>query len=122
MIINNQARKFLPYIMAIPMRINVIPLIKSSFFILLFYEWSRGKNGILIVCVGGSVVKVEIPDSLYKRIEAIAKFANYENVNEYIVYILREAVSKIEEEILESDISEEEKKEIIERLKSLGYL
>ncbi len=68
------------------------------------------------------MVSVEIPDSLYKRIESLAKYARVD-VNEYIVEILREAVSKIEEEILSShDVDEEEKKEIIERLKSLGYL
>ncbi len=70
----------------------------------------------------GVVVKVEIPEGLYKRIETIAKLANYEDVNDYIVYLLREAVSKVEEEILESDVNEKEKREIIERLKRLGYL
>ena len=68
------------------------------------------------------MVKVEVPESLYRRLEVLARKSNYKNVNEFIITILRDAARRMEEEILHSDVSEEEKKEIIERLRSLGYL
>jgi hypothetical protein len=71
---------------------------------------------------GSSVsVSVEIPKSLYERVRRIAEQYG-EDVNELLVNLLRECVTKVEEELSSEGVSEEEKKEIIERLKKLGYL
>jgi hypothetical protein len=39
-----------------------------------------------------------------------------------VTYVLREVVSDMEKQKAQAAVSEEEKKEIIERLRSLGYI
>jgi len=66
--------------------------------------------------------KVEIPASLFNRVLRLADELEVD-VKTLIVDLLREAVSKYEEELGSSVvISEEELNKIKERLKSLGYL
>ncbi len=73
--------------------------------------------------MGDKFYRIEIPKSLYYRIVRLANEMNIDDVNSFIVDILREAVSKYEEEIGSSIvISEDEMEKIKERLKSLGYL
>jgi len=67
-------------------------------------------------------VEVKIPKTLYNRISIIAEKMGFEDPSTLVVHLLREAVAKVEEELSYTEVSEEEKKEIIERLKSLGYL
>ena len=68
-------------------------------------------------------VEIRIPRSLYKRIEQLLEGTGFRSVDQFVVYVLRDTVARIEEERLASgEVSEEEKKRIIERLRSLGYL
>ena len=66
---------------------------------------------------------VSIPISLYERIRKMIEGTGFTSVSQFVVYVLREVISEMEEEKIRSDsISEEEKKAIIERLKRLGYI
>ncbi len=66
---------------------------------------------------------VSIPVTLYERIKRLIEGTGFTSVSQFVTYVLREVVSRMEEEKLRSEaISEEEKREIIERLKRLGYL
>ena len=65
---------------------------------------------------------VDIPENLYKKLEKRAKNIGFNNVSEYISFILDEVLRNLEEEEKEEEknISDEEK--IKERLRALGYL
>ena len=65
-------------------------------------------------------VNVPIPKSLYKKIEEEIKDSDFESVEEYVAFVLREVLSEDEEE--EEDFSKEEEEQVKERLRSLGYL
>ncbi|RLG77897.1 MAG: hypothetical protein DRO12_00955 [Thermoprotei archaeon] len=66
---------------------------------------------------------VSIPVTLYNRIKKLIEGTGFTSVSQFVTYVLREVVARIEEEKLRSEgISEEEKREIVERLKKLGYL
>lgn len=65
---------------------------------------------------------IEIPKSLYARIEKICEDVECKNVNDLIVKMLREKISEFEDELYAVGVSEEERREIVERLKKLGYL
>ncbi len=66
---------------------------------------------------------VSIPVTLYERIKKLIEGTGFTSVSQFVTYVLRDVVASIEEEKLQSSsVSEEEKKEIIERLKKLGYI
>ncbi|MDP8003715.1 MAG: hypothetical protein ACP5I6_03055 [Caldisphaera sp.] len=65
---------------------------------------------------------VSIPITLYDRIKKIIGNTGFTSVSQFVTYILREVVSNMEQEKISSSISDEEKKEIIERLRRLGYI
>ncbi len=66
---------------------------------------------------------VSIPVSLYERIQKLIEGTGFTSVSQFVTYVLREVVAEMEEEKLKSSgVSEEEKREIIERLKRLGYI
>ena len=65
---------------------------------------------------------VSIPVPLYERIRALIAGTGFTSVSQFVTYVLREVVSEMEREKAEAAVSEEEKKEIIERLRSLGYI
>ena len=66
---------------------------------------------------------VSIPVTLYERIRRLIEGTGFTSVSQFVTYVLREIVARMEEEKLRSEVvSEEEKREIIERLKRLGYL
>jgi len=71
----------------------------------------------------GRYTTVSIPITLYRRIREIIKDTGFTSVSQFVIYVLREVLSSMEEEKLKGEtISEEEKKQIIERLRRLGYL
>ena len=71
----------------------------------------------------GRYTTVSIPITLYGRIKELIKDTGFTSVSQFVIYILREVVSSMEEERLKGEkLSEEEKRQIIERLKRLGYL
>jgi len=66
---------------------------------------------------------ISIPVALYRRIRELIKGTGFTSVSQFVIYVLREVVSSMEEKKLKSQVvSEEEKMRIIERLKRLGYL
>lgn len=73
--------------------------------------------------VRGKYTTVSIPITLYKRIKELIKDTGFTSVSQFVIYILREVVSSMEEERIRGEaLSDEEKKQIIERLKKLGYI
>ena len=66
---------------------------------------------------------VSIPVTLYERIQRRIEGTGFTSVSQFVTYVLREVVAEMEEEKLRSSgVSEEEKREIIERLRRLGYI
>ena len=63
---------------------------------------------------------VDIPSSLYRRIEDTIKDTGFDSVDSYVAYVLREILSEDEEE--DVNLTEEDEEKIRKRLKSLGYL
>ena len=61
---------------------------------------------------------VEIDNSLYAKAEAVAKESGYANLSELIEEMLKELVKDSEV----SEVSKDDKKEIEERLRKLGYM
>ncbi len=71
----------------------------------------------------GRYTTVSIPVTLYNRIKELIKDTGFTSVSQFVTYVLREVVSSMEAEKLESEvISEEDRRRIIEKLKRLGYL
>jgi len=71
----------------------------------------------------GRYTTVSIPVTLYRRIRELIKDTGFTSVSQFVIYVLREVISSMEEEKLRGEsISEEEKRRIIDRLKKLGYL
>ena len=67
--------------------------------------------------------KVDIPSSLYNRIEKRLAKTEFKTVSEYITVLIREVLNDIEsEENNNHDFTPEEEKEIEERLRNLGYI
>jgi len=66
--------------------------------------------------------EIRVPKTLYSRLSEVAKAMGFEDPNTLAIHLLREALAALEEELAAEGISEDERKEIIERLKGLGYL
>ncbi len=67
------------------------------------------------------VREVKIPDDVYEKIEERLKETEFESVDEYVTFVLREVLASLEEEE-EQVFSEEEEEKVKERLRALGYL
>jgi Arc/MetJ-type ribon-helix-helix transcriptional regulator len=63
---------------------------------------------------------VNLPTEIYKRVKDRAEAANFESVDEYVIFVLSE-VLKGDDEYEESAIDSEQE-EVKKRLKALGYL
>jgi Arc/MetJ-type ribon-helix-helix transcriptional regulator len=64
---------------------------------------------------------VRIPAEIYEKIEERIKETEFESVDDYVTYVLREVLASLEEEE-EQVFSEEEEEKVKERLRALGYL
>ncbi len=67
-------------------------------------------------------MKVEIPDELYRKIEERVKETEFDSVDEYVAFVLKEVLESLEEEEEEQVFSEEEEEKVKERLRALGYI
>ncbi|WP_048146889.1 ribbon-helix-helix domain-containing protein [Pyrococcus abyssi] len=67
-------------------------------------------------------VTIEIPKTLYEKIENRIKDTGFSSVSEYVTYVLREVLASLEEEEEEEVFTEEEEEKVKERLRALGYL
>ncbi len=65
--------------------------------------------------------EVKIPADIYEKIVERIKETEFESVDEYVTYVLREVLASLEEEE-EQVFSEEEEEKVKERLRALGYL
>jgi len=73
--------------------------------------------------VYGKYTTVSIPVTLYRRIRELIEGTGFTSVSQFVIYILREVISSMEDDKLRSQsLPEDEKLRIIERLKKLGYL
>jgi len=70
----------------------------------------------------GKYTTVSIPVTLYNRIKKLIEGTGFTSVSQYVTYVLREVVAAHEEARYEEPFSEEDKKRILEKLKSLGYI
>ncbi len=70
----------------------------------------------------GKYTTVSIPVTLYNRIKELIKDTGFTSVSQYVTYVLREVVAAHEEARYEEPFSEEDKRKILEKLKSLGYI
>jgi Arc/MetJ-type ribon-helix-helix transcriptional regulator len=64
---------------------------------------------------------IEVPESLFSRIEGKIKGSNFKSVSEYVSFVLREKLVS-EEESSKSHFTQEEEEKIKARLRALGYL
>jgi Arc/MetJ-type ribon-helix-helix transcriptional regulator len=64
---------------------------------------------------------IEVPESLYNRIEARIRGSNFNSVSEYVSFVLREKLV-IEEDESKSHYAPEEEEKVKARLRALGYL
>jgi Arc/MetJ-type ribon-helix-helix transcriptional regulator len=64
---------------------------------------------------------VEIPESLFERVEAKIRDTGFKSVSDYVVHVLREKLGSEGSEQTPSYTKEEEEK-VKERLRALGYL
>ena len=68
-----------------------------------------------------SRVTLKIPRPLYDIIKEIIRPSGFSSVNEFVVYVLRDLVSRIDEPIA-GELTSKEVDMIRKRLKNLGYL
>ena len=66
-------------------------------------------------------VTLKIPRPLYELIKEIIKSSGFTSVNEFVVYVLRDLISRIDTP-REEELSVKEVDLIRRRLKNLGYL
>ena len=64
---------------------------------------------------------IQVPESLYNRVEARIKGSNFNSVSEYVSFVLREKLVS-EEDNSKSPYTPEEEEKIKARLRALGYL
>ncbi|MCX6640435.1 MAG: CopG family transcriptional regulator [bacterium] len=66
-------------------------------------------------------VTLKIPRPLYERIGAIIKPSGFSSVNDFVVFVLRDLVSRMDSPH-EGELTGKELDLIRQRLKNLGYL
>jgi len=64
---------------------------------------------------------IEVPESLFVRIESRIKGSKFASVSEYASFVLRERLAS-EEASAQSHFTKEEEEKIKDRLRALGYL
>ena len=66
-------------------------------------------------------VSLKIPRPLYERIKAVIDPSGFSSVNEFVVYILRDLMSRMKTEPNIGELSPDDLKRIRTRLQNLGY-
>jgi len=67
-------------------------------------------------------VTLKIPRPLYERIKAVIEPSGFSSVNEFVVYVLRDLMSRVKEEARGETLNADEIERIRARLRNLGYL
>ena len=66
---------------------------------------------------------ITIPTALAEKIKKRMEGTDFKTISEYITYILRQVISKVESEEKERKVfSKEEEEKVKERLRNLGYI
>ena len=65
---------------------------------------------------------VTIPLPLFNKIKKRIDSSEFNDVNEYVTYVLEEVIKQMEEEDDTPEYSEEDEEKVKERLRALGYL
>jgi len=65
---------------------------------------------------------IDIPVSLYEKIEKRIEGTEFSSVSEWATYVLKEVLANLEEEEKEESLTKKDEERIKERLKALGYL
>ena len=60
------------------------------------------------------MAKIKIDANLYDRVKKVSEVAGYSSPEEFVIHMIEKELSKLEEA--------DDEKEVIERLKGLGYL
>ena len=69
--------------------------------------------------------KISISENTYEKIAKRAEEADFKTVDEYVEYVLKQVIERLEEEKEEPQeevYSKEDEEKVKERLKALGYL
>ena len=67
-------------------------------------------------------VTLKIPRPLYERIKSVIEPAGFSSVNEFVVYVLRDLMSRVRDETADAELTSDEIDQIRKRLRNLGYL
>ncbi len=62
-----------------------------------------------------------MPDDVYRGIEERVKVTEFNSVEEYVTYVLKQVLEQVNKEE-EQAYSKEDEEKVKERLRSLGYL
>jgi len=65
---------------------------------------------------------ISIPITLYERVSRLIENTGFTSVSQFVTYVLREIVAAYETSEEDMDLPEESKRQIIEKLRRLGYL
>ncbi len=66
-------------------------------------------------------VTLKIPRPLYERIKSVIETSGFSSVNEFVVYVLRDLMSRMKNEPSRDELSADEVERIRSRLRNLGY-
>jgi Arc/MetJ-type ribon-helix-helix transcriptional regulator len=66
-------------------------------------------------------VTLKIPRPLYERIKSVIEPSGFSSVNEFVVYVLRDLMSRVKLEPESKELTSEEIEILRNRLRNLGY-
>jgi len=65
---------------------------------------------------------ISIPTPLANKIKERIKNTGFNSLSSYVVYVLREVISNVEDDEQETAFSKDDEEKVKERLRALGYL
>lgn len=65
---------------------------------------------------------VDLPDRIVERVEARLPRTEFDDVGEYVTFVMEEVLYRVEKETEDDDFEAVDEDEVKDRLKSLGYL
>jgi Arc/MetJ-type ribon-helix-helix transcriptional regulator len=65
---------------------------------------------------------IDLPERIVERVEARLPRTEFDDVSEYVTYVMEEVLYRVEEETEDDDFEAVDEDEVKDRLKSLGYL
>lgn len=65
---------------------------------------------------------ISIPTPLANKIKERIKNTGFNSLSSYVVYVLREVISNVDDDEQETAFSKDDEEKVKERLRALGYL